>query len=487
MTTDHDSMPSSNENKNTRIKIHGTTNARKGEKGKREKKLNMGCKRKGERIVVFLACSAHDWESATWCRRHDSPVAHSGPFNSYPLRPPRVPRYFPLRFLIYSPHPITTLRSHPENPPARSPQSSVQEAPPMAAATITSSLSSKPKLSLSSFHGTPLAPAAQSLRLPAPRSSAHSSGISMSAAAANPPPYDLNAFRFDPIKESIVSREMTRRYMMDMITYADTDVVVVGAGSAGLSCAYELSKNPDVQVAIIEQSVSPGGGAWLGGQLFSAMVVRKPAHRFLDELEIEYDEQDNYVVIKHAALFTSTIMSKLLARPNVKLFNAVAAEDLIVKNDRVGGVVTNWALVSMNHDTQSCMDPNVMEAKVVVSSCGHDGPFGATGVKRLRSIGMIDSVPGMKALDMNTAEDAIVRLTREIVPGMIVTGMEVAEIDGSPRMGPTFGAMMISGQKAAHLALKALGLPNALDGSYVGSIQPELILAAADSAEIAEA
>ncbi|XP_039000691.1 thiamine thiazole synthase, chloroplastic-like [Hibiscus syriacus] len=184
-------------------------------------------------------------------------------------------------------------------------------------------------------------------------------------------------------------------------------------------------------------------------------------------------------------------MSNLLARPNVKLFNAVAAEDLIVNDGRVGGIETNWALVSMNHDvesdTQSCMDPNVMEAKVVVSSCGHDGPFGATGVKRLKSIGMIDSVSGMKALDMNTAEDAIVTLTREIVPRMIVTGMEVAEINGSPRIGPTFGAMMISGQKAAHLALKALGLPNALDGTYPGSIHPELILAAAVSAETANA
>ncbi|GJT36342.1 thiamine thiazole synthase, chloroplastic-like protein [Tanacetum coccineum] len=60
---------------------------------------------------------------------------------------------------------------------------------------------------------------------------------------------------------------------------------------------------------------------------------------------------------------------------------------------RVAGVVTNWALVTMNHDTQSCLDPNVMEAKVVVSSCGHDGPMGATGVKRLRSVGMIESVP----------------------------------------------------------------------------------------------
>ncbi|KAF3453516.1 hypothetical protein FNV43_RR03956 [Rhamnella rubrinervis] len=381
----------------------------------------------------------------------------------------------------------------------------------MASAILTSSLSSNlQKNSLfesSSFHGTPVAP--PSLRLQPMKAASQNNCLSVSMSAGLSPQYDLQSFRFDPIKESIVSREMTRRYMTDMITHADTDVVVVGAGSAGLSCAYELSKNPSVQVAIIEQSVSPGGGAWLGGQLFSAMVVRKPAHLFLNELGISYDEQDNYVVIKHAALFTSTIMSKLLARPNVKLFNAVAAEDLIVREGRVGGVVTNWALVSMNHDTQSCMDPNVMEAKVVVSSCGHDGPFGATGVKRLKSIGMIDSVPGMKALDMNTAEDAIVRLTREIVPGMIVTGMEVAEIDGAQECpicwgplpsiflalvvefalweGPTFGAMMISGQKAAHLALKALGLPNALDGSFVGKIHPELMLAAADSAEIAEA
>lgn len=43
--------------------------------------------------------------------------------------------------------------------------------------------------------------------------------------------------------------------------------------AAGLSCAYELSKHPEVKVAIIEQGVAPGGGAWLGGQLFSAMCV----------------------------------------------------------------------------------------------------------------------------------------------------------------------------------------------------------------------
>ncbi|EPB91714.1 thiazole biosynthetic enzyme, chloroplastic [Mucor circinelloides 1006PhL] len=267
---------------------------------------------------------------------------------------------------------------------------------------------------------------------------------------------DFNGYKFAPIRESQVSREMVTRYMNDMLYYAESDVVIVGCGSANLSCAWELSKDSSLKIAIIEQSVSPGGGCWLGGQLFSAMVVRKPAQKFLDELDVPYDEKDTYVVVKHAALFTSTILSKLLMRPNVKLFNATAAEDLIVKDGKVAGVVTNWTLVSLNHNTQSCMDPNVVEAKVVVSGTGHDGPMGASGVKRLEAIGLIDEKKGMLSLDMNAAEDDIVKYTREVVPGMVVTGMELAELDGAPRMGPTFGAMLISGQKAAYAVRASL-------------------------------
>lgn len=35
---------------------------------------------------------------------------------------------------------------------------------------------------------------------------------------------------------------MTRRYFQDMDEFAESDVVIVGAGSAGLACAYELGK-----------------------------------------------------------------------------------------------------------------------------------------------------------------------------------------------------------------------------------------------------
>jgi ribulose 1,5-bisphosphate synthetase/thiazole synthase len=63
-----------------------------------------------------------------------------------------------------------------------------------------------------------------------------------------------------------------------------------------------------------------------------------------------------------------------------------------------------------------------MEAKVVVSTCGHDGPMGAHSVKRLAKLGMVPEIPGMAALDMNAAEDRIVGNTREVVPGMVLAG-----------------------------------------------------------------
>ena len=195
------------------------------------------------------------------------------------------------------------------------------------------------------------------------------------------------------------------------------------------------------------------------------MVMRRPADAFLNELGVPYEEDlenPNYVVVKHAALFTSTLLSRVLSFPNVKMFNATSVEDLITrpsptgnpKETRIAGVVVNWTLVTMHHDDQSCMDPNTINAPVIVSTTGHDGPFGAFSAKRLVSMSSVDKLGGMRGLDMNSAEDAIVKNTREVTKGLIIGGMELSEIDGFNRMGPTFGAMTLSGVKAAEETLK---------------------------------
>lgn len=277
-------------------------------------------------------------------------------------------------------------------------------------------------------------------------------------ATATDAVYDWDTFKFAPIRESQVSRAMTSRYFKDLDKYAESDIVIVGAGSSGLTAAYILAKSrPDLKIAIIEANVAVGGGCFLGGQLFSSMVLRKPADVFIKELGIEFEDEGNYIVVKHAALFITKLCSKVLELPNVKLFNATCVEDLITRptengGTRVAGVVTNWTLVSMHHDDQSCMDPNTINSKIIISCTGHDGPMGAFCVKRLVSQGYIQRNQ-MGCLDMNKAEDSIVKNTREIFPGLIVAGMELSECDSANRMGPTFGAMVLSGIKAAEEAL----------------------------------
>jgi thiamine thiazole synthase len=233
--------------------------------------------------------------------------------------------------------------------------------------------------------------------------------------------------------------------------------------------------DPQLKITIIEANVAPGGGAWLGGQLMTPMVIRKPADRFLREIGVDYEDEGAFVVVKHAALFTSTLLSKVLAMPNVVLMNATAVEDLVVHSDfenkqRVAGVVTNWTLVALNHDTQSCMDPNTITAPVIISATGHDGPMGAFSAKRMVSAGLLKELGNMRGLDMNRAEPAIVNGTREVTPGLILTGMELSEHDGSNRMGPTFGAMIGSGIKAAEEAMRILASVEVQDGKIVGRV-----------------
>lgn len=65
----------------------------------------------------------------------------------------------------------------------------------------------------------------------------------------------------------------------------------------------------------------------------------------------------------------------------------------------------------------------VREQPIFLASLTSAGPFGAFSAKRLVSMEALPSLGGMRGLNMNVAEDAIVKRTREVVPGLIIGGM----------------------------------------------------------------
>jgi thiamine thiazole synthase len=129
-----------------------------------------------------------------------------------------------------------------------------------------------------------------------------------------------------------------------------------------------------------------------------------------------------------------------------------AFDDLVLKEDgRVYGAVINWTPISALPREITCVDPVAIESAIMIDATGHD----AQVVKKLEERGLIKT-KGFGAMWVERSEDLIIEHTNEAYPGLIVTGMAVSTLYGLPRMGPTFGGMLISGEVAAEVALELL-------------------------------
>lgn len=255
---------------------------------------------------------------------------------------------------------------------------------------------------------------------------------------------------FSPVGEKEVTRAIVDEFAKQFKEYVESDVIIIGAGPSGLMAGRELAKKK-VKVLIVERNNYLGGGFWIGGYLMNKLTVRAPGEEVLKELGIPYMQYVKGLYVAdgpHAC-------SKLIASAcdaGAKFANMSIFDDLVLREDnRVAGVVINWTPVTALPREITCVDPVALESKVVLDATGHD----ACVVKKLEERGLL-KVPGFGAMWVERSEDLLVEHTKEVHPGLVVSGMSVTTTFGLPRMGPTFGAMLLSGRKAAGIILDLL-------------------------------
>ncbi len=259
-----------------------------------------------------------------------------------------------------------------------------------------------------------------------------------------------NARIFSEIGEKEVTRAIVAEFSRQFEEYVESDCVVVGAGPAGLMAGRALAEN-GAKTLIVERNNYLGGGFWIGGYLMNKVTVRSPAQEVLDDLGVPYSEHSPGLYVAdgpHAC-------SKLIAATcdaGAKFANMTVFDDVVLREEnRVAGVVINWTPIQALPREITCVDPVAMEAKVVIDATGHD----ACVARKLEERGMLE-VAGYGAMWVERSEDLVIEHTGEVSPGLVVTGMAVSTVYGLPRMGPTFGAMLLSGKRAAETALELL-------------------------------
>lgn len=261
---------------------------------------------------------------------------------------------------------------------------------------------------------------------------------------------------FAPVGEKEITRALVDRFHKVFDSIIDADVIIVGAGPSGIVAAGELAKN-GVNVVCVESNNYLGGGFWVGGFMMNPLTVRAPAQKVLDELGVHYTPAEGT-----DGLFLTTgpeACSKAIAwacDQGAVFQNVTNMEDIVLREGedgrpRVGGAVINWSPVASLPRQITCLDPVAIESRIVIDATGHD----ADCLSKLHDMGLAE-LPGHGSMWIERSEDLVVENTGFVYPGLMVAGMAVTTAYGLPRMGPTFGAMLLSGKKAAKIALEAL-------------------------------
>ena len=248
------------------------------------------------------------------------------------------------------------------------------------------------------------------------------------------------------LDEVLITRAIIDRYHEKLVDHLDLDVAVVGGGPAGLVASYYLAK-AGKKVAMYERKLSIGGGMWGGGMMFNEIVVQEEGLRILDEFGVRYEEYESGYYTASSIESVAILLAKA-CQAGAVIFNLFSVEDVMVRDDRVCGLVLNWSPVEM---AGLHVDPLVVRTKYVVDATGHDAEV-IDVIQRKAGFDLLTEtgrIMGEKSLWAEVAEQATVDNTREVYPGTFVAGMAANATFGANRMGPVFGGMLLSGERVA--------------------------------------
>lgn len=253
--------------------------------------------------------------------------------------------------------------------------------------------------------------------------------------------------------ETKVSQGIISTYFEKLEKNLDLDVAIVGGGPSGIVAAYYLAK-AGLKVAQFDRKLSPGGGMWGGAMMFNEIVIQKEALDIVNDFDIKYSHYTDELYVMDSVESTSSLLYHAV-HAGATIFNCYSVEDVVFKNNEVRGVVVNWTPVLREglH-----VDPLNIMAKFVIDGTGHDSEMCKT-VARKNGIELATEtgkVIGERSLDVIAGEDQVVKGTKEIFPGLYVCGMAASAVSGTPRMGPIFGGMLMSGKKVADLDRKSV-------------------------------
>jgi thiazole biosynthesis enzyme len=251
-----------------------------------------------------------------------------------------------------------------------------------------------------------------------------------------------------------ISRAITETFIKDFTDAMDVDVAIVGAGPAGMTAAYYLGKS-GIKTVLFERQLKIGGGMPGGGMMFNHIVVQEEGKKLLDEFDVTTREYQKGYYTADAIEATATICSKAI-KAGTKIFNLISVEDVMIREeDRITGLVLNWSATTI---ANLHVDPLSIRAKLVIDATGHACEICNIIVDKIGPRLRTESgkVEGEKPLWADVAESMIMDNTREVYPGLIVAGMAANAVSGTHRMGPIFGGMLVSGKRAAEIAMNIL-------------------------------